>query len=166
MSLAFAGCSSDDEPMSNKGEEQVAYLRDFVLDKDGNVVYPESTTKGIYLLPTVSENAHKYTETIINDKWNGESLRYVLADGKGYINIENAPKEGVFVSLNFAVAGIPQFTLEIASEEYCSSENALARPSTSYYVCKKCGRYYSSKPSECGTCHGTSFDKNYGSVLL
>lgn len=143
MPLAFFACSSDDEPATKTGDEQVAHLRSFILGDDGEIVYPESSTNGVYILPAASEKAHSYTEAILDDKWNGENQTYKLADNKGTIKIANAPKEGVFVSLSFDVSSIPAFTLEIASEEYYQNDNAVIhKPTDSNFVlrCNNCGK--------------------------
>lgn len=143
MPLAFIACSSDDDPAAKTGEEQVAHLRSFVLDDKGEIIYLESSTPGVYILPAVSGKAHRYTEAILDDNWNGETQTYKLADNKGSIRIANAPKEGVFVSLVFDVSTIPTFTLEIASEEYFKSDNAVIhRPPERYFVfrCNNCGK--------------------------
>lgn len=143
MPLAFIACSSDDEPATQTGDEQVAHLRSFILDDDGKIVYPESSTQGVYILPAASEKAHRYTEAILDDKWNGESQTYKLADNKGSIKIAKAPKEGVFVSLSFDVSTIPAFTLEIASEEYYKNDNAaIHKPldQGKYWRCNDCGK--------------------------
>lgn len=143
MPLAFLACSSDDDPATKTGEEQVAHLRSFLLDDEGEIVYPESSTEGVYILPAASEKAHRYTEAILDDKWNGESQTYRLADNKGSIKVSDAPKDGVFVSLLFNVPTIPVFTLEIASEEYFQSDNwVIHRPSDKCFAwkCKNCGK--------------------------
>lgn len=143
MPLAFIACSSDDEPATKTGDEQLAHLRSFILDDKGEIVYPESSTKGVYILPAAPGKAHCYTEAILDDEWNGESKTYTLADNKGSIKIAKAPKEGVFVSLSFDVSSIPAFTLEIASEEYYQNDNAVIhKPTDSNFVlrCNNCGK--------------------------
>lgn len=155
MPLAFIACSSDDEPATKTGDEQVAHLRSFILGDDGEIVYPESSTNGVYILPAASEKAHSYTEAILDDKWNGESQTYKLADNKGAIKIANAPKEGVFVSLVFNVPTIPPFTLEIASEEYYKNANAVIhRPPDQGFLfrCNKCGKIDRSGELHCTWC--------------
>lgn len=144
MPLAFIACSSDDEPATKTGDEQLAHLRSFILDDKGEIVYPESSTKGVYILPAAPGKAHCYTEAILDDKWDGESQTYTLADNKGSIKIAKAPKEGVFVSLVFNVPTIPDFTLEIASEEYYKNDNAaIHKPLERYFVyrCNNCGKF-------------------------
>lgn len=142
MPLAFIACSSGDEPAHKTGDEQVAHLRSFVLDDKGEIIYLESSTPGVYILPAVSGKAHRYTEAILDDKWNGETQTYKLADNQGSIRIASAPKEGVFVSLVFDVSTIPTFTLEIASEEYFKSDNAgihMPPQKSRLWKCNNCG---------------------------
>lgn len=166
MPLAFIACSSDDEPATQTGDEQVAHLRSFILDDDGKIVYPESSTQGVYILPAASEKAHRYTEAILDDKWNGESQTYKLADNKGSIKIAKAPKEGVFVSLSFDVSTIPAFTLEIASEEYYKNDNAtIHKPIEDRFIyrCNNCGKtdYYTvgAMNKTCNKCGSKSFTR-------
>lgn len=151
MPLAFIACSSDDEPTAKTGDEQVAHLRSFILDDDGKIVYPECSAEGVYILPATSENAHRYTEAILDDKWNGESQTYRLAENKGIIKVTKAPKEGVFVSLSFNVTTIPALTLEIASEEYYQNDNAV--------IHKPVDRDFAWKCNNCGKI------KNHGGML-
>lgn len=166
MSLTFVACSSDDEPATKTGDEQVAHLRSFLLDDDGKIVYSESSIQGVYILPAASENTHLLTEAILDDEWNGESQTYRLADDKGFIKISNAPKEGVFVSLSFDVSTIPPFTLEIASEEYYQNDNlVIHRPSDKCFAwqCNDCGKIITHggmlHEFVCSNCGGKSFTR-------
>lgn len=141
--VLFTSCSSDDEPATKTGDEQVAHLCSYLLDDEGKIVYFESSTQGVYILPIASENAHLLTEAILDDAWNGASQTYKLVDDKGFIKIAKAPKEGVYVTLSFDVSTIPPFTLEIASEEYFQSDNAVIhRPTDGCFAwkCNDCGK--------------------------
>lgn len=162
MTFTAVACSSDDEPENNKASEQAAWIRQAVLDNNGEIAFPASTRTGVYLLPAEDAGvARSLCEGIIGREWDGKALRLSL-DDKGSVNLAPSTKEGVYYELVFNVKDIPGFSLEVAGLEYCDSENS--RPvggggRGGYWKCTNsgCGHVFYQKPSKCSFCGGTQF---------
>lgn len=158
-------CSSNEEPENNTSSNQAEWIRQAVVDSKGEIAFPASAKAGVYLLPAEdADMGRNLCEGIIAEKWDGNALKLSL-DDDGSINLSPSSKEGVYYELLFKVKGIPSFTLEVASPEYCESENS--RPSTDgrggFWQCNNpsCRHKFFVHPSKCCFCNGVSFTHHY-----
>lgn len=160
VAFTLPACSDEDEPSDNLSNEQAEWIRNAVLDTDGEIIFSASTQAGIYLLPAEDAAiARGLCEGIIAEEWDGKSLRLSLGDD-GSVNLTPSVKEGVYYEMTFNLKNVTAFSLEVASPEYCESENS--RPTggkSGYWLCtgSGCGHVFYSKPAKCPFCGGSSF---------
>lgn len=159
----FTACSADDEPKQETAEK-IASIRQCVLNSNGEIAFAQSSTAGVYLLPASDKvDASECCEVILNDKWDGKETQYYL-DDKNYVCVTPSPKDGVYVGMDFYISSIPHFTLEIATMEYCKSENGTEYPGTGtvYWQCLKCkAKYYDVPPLRCTKCGCKKVDPHF-----
>ncbi|MCD8317690.1 MAG: hypothetical protein LUC45_02005 [Paraprevotella sp.] len=130
--FAITSCSSDDEPSGFNGEAAAESVRSQVLNKDGKIRFPESTsTKGVYIVAASSmDEAKDIAKNLCGEEWDGNAKTVNFGNGLGNIKLAsvNENEEGVFCTMIFTgVKGVPDFTLKIATEAYCASENYIVR---------------------------------------
>lgn len=159
----FISCSDDDK-LENlpemSGKEKSEFLKKQVLDGKGDILFEKSeNVEGVYLFAVSDpEDAHGLAETLsCNYGWNGTSDTVELGDGFGSIRVAQSEKEGVYYTLVFNVTAFPGFTLEIATPEYCESENAstsgISSGSNRYWKCKSCRSVFTGAPQKkCPRC--------------
>ncbi len=159
----LAGCHSD-EP--NADNEKAAKVKSLILDENGNLIFTATASDGTYLLPVTNADQAMYACSELTLKpWDGKAATTVSYGAYGSIKITPTPKDGVFAQLVYNLKDMTPFTVEVASVQYCNSENfPFGHGSNAiYYHCTKCHEVYPVvKPSKCGKCGGTSFRETKG----
>ena len=130
LSSVFCACSSDDDDNGNQqkaGDEAVAKLRNLVFDTNGDVVFGETETAGLYEIGFEEKEyaAGMIANYLNKTNYSGEDAEYQLPDNRGKVSVTGGQEEGVFYQVNFAVKGIPTMTLLIEEANYMlGQENA------------------------------------------
>jgi hypothetical protein len=108
------------------GEEIVAHIKSMVLDENGEIRYGESPTiPGLYAAKADNaDEARQGCERLINDEWDGKDRKVTLPDNCGFVKLETSDvPDGVWCRVVFNVRNIPDFTLLVATPEYCDNNN-------------------------------------------
>ena len=155
--VSLTACSDDDEPTSSlPGEEMVAHIKSIVLDGNGEILFGESTdVQGLYAASTENENeARNWCEMLINDKWDGKDRKVTLPDNCGTIELRTSDvEEGIWCMVIFNVRDIPDFTLLVASPEYCDNNNFITPIAPPYPArCPQCNRLLKTSEKEAKRC--------------
>lgn len=141
LAVLFTSCNKDD---SSKGSKEVAALKALVLDAEGNVVFTETNVAGLYTIGVESKaEAAELAGIYVGGKVENSPVTRTIPDGKGTVKVSKG-ENGVFYVVDFAVEGIPGFTLDI---EDINKENA--GKGGTHHKCKICGRSWSSKSDDC-----------------
>lgn len=137
-------CSSDNEPAATSqmtGKEKAEFIKSQVLNSNGDIdFYSSADNSGVYLIPVRDdEEAIGLAKTLsCSQSWDGTDKTVELGDGYGTVRLMPGNKEGVFTSVVMNVKGIPFFTLELATLEYCQNENGSTTQKAVHYMCLKC----------------------------
>lgn len=142
LSSVFCACSSDDDDNGNQqkaGDEAVAKLRNLVLDTNGDVIFGETETAGLYEIGFKDkEDATGVIANYLNKtNYSGENAEYQLPDNRGKVSVTGGQEEGVFYQVNFAVKGIPTITLLMEETNYMLGKENKWK-STTTYTCSNC----------------------------
>lgn len=169
MSLAFVGCSSDDEPEAGlTGMEEYNLLLGTITTSDGEIAYsPISEDLAQMAKIAYSEaDSRIFCEALLLAPWNGDNITRTLADGYGSFSILKSDEEGVFHIVNFNIKGYEPFSLKIATEEYFDNSNTTvaigSHKATYYWRCSECGYMINEsrgKPSSCPKCKNSDQSK-------
>lgn len=158
----FTACednSKDIEPDVLSGEEMVARIQSMVLDENGEILYGESSTiQGLYAAKTDNaDETREWCEQLINDKWDGKDRKVTLPDNCGFVELKTSDiPDGVWCRVVFNVRGLPDFTLLLATSEYCDNENYKTPrpPAFKNPNCDQCGKKLTSSEYKAGKCKG------------
>lgn len=97
-----------------------------VLDENGEIRYGESPTiRGLYATKTDSACVvQDWCERLIDDRWDGKDRKVILPDNCGSVELKTSDvQDGVWCMVIFHVSSIPDFTLLVATVEYCDNNN-------------------------------------------
>ena len=97
-----------------------------VLDESGKIRYGESSTiQGLYAAKADNaDDTRKWCETLIDDEWDGKDHKVNLPDDCGSVELKTSDvSDGVWCMVVFRVRDIPDFTLLVATPEYCDNNN-------------------------------------------
>ena len=136
MSSVFYACSSDDDNNGNQqelGDKAVAELKNLVFDENGNVMFSETETAGLYELGLgeKSDAADIVAQYVNNASFKDGKAEYQLPDNRGKVIANEGNEEGVFYQVQFAVKEIPVKTLLVEEINYMmGQENKLAATKT------------------------------------
>lgn len=139
----FTSCSDTEEPNLTPSNE-VIYKTILLqcMDEEGNIEFtPHGEIQGMYVVPVANaQDAHAFVASLIMQNWNGKVSTLNLED-YGYVRIAPGTKDGVFISMSFALKNQPTFSLELATLEYCNNVNAenVFDSTIGFYVCPNCG---------------------------
>ena len=146
LSSVFCACSSDDDDNGNQqkaGDEAVAKLRNLVFDTNGDVVFGETETAGLYEIGFEEKEyaAGMIANYLNKTNYSGEDAEYQLPDNRGKVSVTGGQEEGVFYQVNFAVKGIPTMTLLVEEVNYMLGKENKTK-STNIWQCGKCGAVF------------------------
>lgn len=164
FSLSLTSCDNkNSEPIDDNTvdyKQTYDFISEIILDENGQLWYtPSGNTPGLYVFPV--ENAEQslaICEGFIDRVWNGENTNVSLGE-YGTISLRKSTEEGVFHEISFNLQGLPSFTLNLGTLQYCLNEN-MRVPDIPYsvrYVCVNCKKQFKDKPKKCDKCGGTSF---------
>ena len=167
--LAFVGCSSDNEPEAElTGQKEYNLLLGTITTSDGEIAYsPISEDPSQRAKIAYSEaDSRIFCEALLLAPWKGDNITRTLADGYGNFSISKSDEEGVFHIVSFNLKGYEPFSLKIATEEYFDNCNAAIAPgsykASYYWKCKECGYMINvsrGKPSSCPSCKNSDPNK-------
>lgn len=170
MSLAFVGCSSDNEPEQDQllGEEMYNLLLGTITTPEGEITFSpiseDFSQRG--MLVYGEEQSKQFCEVLLMSSWDGNNIIRTLADGYGSLSISNSDEPGVFHVINFNLKDLTPFTLKLATAEYFNNDNLAVHPGgfkgTRYWKCKLCGYMKDSQwgiPHPCPKCKNDKSDQ-------
>lgn len=126
-----------------EGEDEVAEVKEMVLDLQGNLIFDEDpNVDGLYRIGVEDRAAAlDLVKLYVGSDYNGGNFTRVLDNGNGSIKV--APGEnGIFFSVTFNVETIKPFTLDIWAD---NDENGQG----TYQKCPICGRTWMGASSKC-----------------
>ena len=97
-----------------------------VLDESGKIRYSESSTiRGLYAARADNaDDTREWCEILIGDEWDGKDHKVDLPDDCGTVELKTSDvPDGVWCWVVFHVRDIPDFTLLVATLEYCDNNN-------------------------------------------
>ena len=141
----LTACSSDDDENqpTGQGELEVAELKALVLDDKGQIAFDATDTKGLYQIGLESlDDARSLAALYAGKGFTGQAKTRTLPDNKGTVEV-SIGDNGVFYQVHFAVAGIPEFKLNLCDGS--AGGNAFSV----YHKCNVCGFTWKSTFNRC-----------------
>lgn len=126
LTFSFSACSSsDDEPVVTDGQKVAQWIQDNLLTAPTAIdVYAETgDDSNLYGAVADEAAARRLVSEMIGGSWSGESIVYTVPGDYGTIRLSPSDREGVFCTAVINVKGVRPFTLHLATESYCKSEN-------------------------------------------
>lgn len=139
--VSFTACDDKEELSTLSGEEMVAHIKSIVLDENGEILYGESSTiPGLYAAKADhADEARELCEKLINEGWDGKDRKVTLPDNCGTVELKTSDvPDGVWCRVVFNVRDIPDFTLLVATPEYCDNNNYRTPTASRESICSQC----------------------------
>ncbi len=174
ISLAFVGCSSDNEPEADsKAQEEYNLILGIVTTPDGEIVFQniagDPAERGMVVYGEAESK--QFCEVLLRGAWNGKNTTRTLPGGYGSLSISKSDEDGVFHIVKFNLKGYAPFTLKLATAEYFNSDNAAVVSGgfkrTRYWKCNDCGYMRNGQwgiPHPCPSCK-KDYDGQWTSIL-
>ena len=156
----FTACNGKDVPEEvipeeelKAGEQEIAQLKEWLLDQDGNVMFNKTNIEGLYIIGVeFEEDAVSLAGIYAGEDFKGESYTRSLSGKKGTVEVTRSQENGVFYDVLFNVETIPSFTLRIADTNYtppAADDGIHDGDSGTYHICTICYRTWKGVSSLC-----------------
>ena len=147
MSSVFYACSNDDDNNGNQqelGDKAVAELKNLVFDENGNIMFSETETAGLYEFGVgeKSDAAVIVAKYVNNAGFKDGKAEYQLPDNRGKVIVNEGNEEGVFYQVQFTVKEIPVKTLLVEEINYMMGQENKTK-ATNTWRCTDCNSIFS-----------------------